>query len=155
MSQIRVQGSRVYAVVGAVVERLQCLKTIDFGSDSTGKMEITCLDESDTKSYLPGLTDPGDGSMGFDFNKANESHLKVIDWAQKKTEVTLIMAEPGNDTDIPKVENGEIKLPTNRTFWKCVGTLSSPAWKFEADTLVNCTVTLQRKTALVCIPATT
>ena len=155
MANIRVNGSRFYAVVGSVVQRLQCLKTIDFGSDSTGKIETTCLDDSDTKSYTPGLADPGDGSMGFDFDKANQSHLKIIDWAQNKTEMTIIVAEPGNDTDIPTVENGEIKLPTNRTFWKCVGTLSSPTWKFEADTLVNCTTTLQRKTALVCIPATT
>lgn len=155
MARINVQGSRFYAVVGSVVQRLQCLKTIDFGSDSTGKMEITCLDDTETKSYLPGLADPGDGSMGFDFDKANASHLKIIDWAQNKTEMTIIVAEPGNNTDIPTVENGEIKLPTNRTFWKCVGTLSSPVWKFEADTLANCTVTLQRKTALIAIPATT
>lgn len=154
MSHIRANGSRFFASDGKEIVRLVCLKTFDLGSDSTGKIETTCLDDSDTKSYIPGLADPGDGSFGFDINKDNASHLKILDWAERRTELTIIVAEPGNETDLPKIENGELKLPNNRTFWKCVATLANPVWKFEADTLVNCTVTLQRKTKVIHLPPT-
>lgn len=156
MAKIRVQGSRWFAFdpVAKTVTRLQCLKTFDSGSDSSGKIETTCLDEDESKSYLPGLSDPGEGSLGFDFDPEKPSHLQIIGWAQAKKELTIIWAEPKNDTDIPTVDNGALKLPTNRTFWQFDASLTAPVWKSEADALVNCTVTMQRKTSVKLIPAT-
>lgn len=157
MAKIKVQGSRWFAFdpETKTVTRLECLKTFDAGSDSAGKIETTCLDEEETKSYTPGLSDPGDGSLGFDFDTENASHLQIIKWAQAKKELTIIFAEPKNDTDIPTVDNGVLKLPTNRTFWQFDASLTTPVWKTEADALVNCTVTMQRKTANKLIPKTT
>lgn len=157
MATIKVNGSRWFAFdpETKTVIRLQCLKTFDPGSDSAGKIETTCLDEAETKSYIPGLSDPGEGSLGFDFDTENASHLQIIKWAQAKKELTIIWAEPKNDTDIPTLDNGVLTLPTNRTFWRFDASLTTPVWKAESDTLVNCTVTLQRKTAVQMIAKTT
>lgn len=157
MAKIKVNGSRWFAYDSETktVIRLQCLKTFDAGSDSAGKIETTCLDEAETKSYIPGLSDPGEGSLGFDFDTENASHLQIIKWAQAKKALTIIWAEPKNDTDIPTVADGVLKLPTNRTFWQFDASLTTPVWKADADTLVNCAVTIQRKTSVQLMSATT
>ncbi|MHA3078774.1 phage tail tube protein [Acinetobacter sp. ANC 5502] len=154
MAKLRVQGSRWWAFDGTTLIRLVCLKTFDPGSDSAGKIEITCLDEEETKSYIPGLSDPGDGSMGFDIDTENASHLQIVQWATEKKALTIIQG--GTDSQsIPTVTAGVLDaLPTDRTWWKFDASLTTPVWKFDADTLVNCTVTMQRKSATKWIPKT-
>lgn len=156
MAKMRVQGSRWWAFdkVTATLMRLECLKTFEPGSDSAGKIEDTCLDEEDTKSYLPGLTDLGEGSMGFDFDEENASHMQIYAWADAKKDLTIIQAAKGDQTIVPTVEDGELKIPNTRTFWRHEASLTSPAWKFDADGLVNCTVTLQRRAKTTFLPKT-
>lgn len=151
--KIKVQGSRFFAFDGETITRMGCLKTFDPGSDSTGKMEDTCLDEKDTKSYLPGLSDPGEGSLGFDINLKNPSHIKIINWATEKKELQIIVGSSGSEIE-PTVEDGKVLLPATRTWWTFDASLTTPVWKFEADTLVNCTVTMQRKTKTTFTPET-
>ncbi|MHA3081890.1 phage tail tube protein [Acinetobacter sp. ANC 5383] len=55
MAKLKVQGSRWWAFDGTTLIRLVCLKTFDPGSDSAGKIETTCLDDDETKTYIPGL----------------------------------------------------------------------------------------------------
>lgn len=153
MAKIRVQGSRFFAFDGTEVTRLESLKTIDPGSDSAGKIEITDLDEEESKSYIPGLSDPGDGSLGFDIDSEKPSHKKVVDWATTKKALTIMIGAPGSDS-IPTVTNGELTLPPDRTWWRWDASLTTPVWKFDPDTLVNCTVTMQRKSATKWIPKT-
>lgn len=154
MAKLRVQGSRWWAFDGTTLVRLVCLKTFDPGSDSAGKIEITCLDEEETKSYIPGLSDPGDGSLGFDIDTENASHLQIVQWATEKKALTIIQG--GTDSQsVPTVTAGVLDaLPTDRTWWQFKASLTTPVWKFDADTLVNCTVTMQRSSATTFIPAT-
>lgn len=143
--KIKVQGSRFFAFDGEKITRMQCLKTFDPGSDSTTKIDDTCLDEPDTKSSVPGLSDPGDGSLGFDIDTKNPSHLEIVEWANKKKSMTIIVGSPGEDTDVPIVEDGVLIFPKTRSWWVFDATLTTPVWKFDQDTLVNCTITMQRK----------
>lgn len=154
---VRVQGSRFWAYEpeSQTLIRLYCLTAFDPGSDSAGKIEDTCLDEANLKTYVPGLSDAGEGSLGFNFDLNNTSHAQILAWAESKVPLTIVMGEPKNDVDIPTVDAGALKLPTNRTFWKMDATLTNPVWKFEKDTLVNCTVTMQRKTTVQVVRATT
>lgn len=144
--KIKVQGSRFFAFDGEKITRMGCLKTFDPGSGSTTKIDDTCLDEPDTKSSTPGLEDPGDGSLGFDIDVKNPSHLEIVEWATAKKTMTIIVGSPGLDTEVPTVETGALILPKTRTWWVFDATLTTPVWKFEPDTLVNCTITMQRKT---------
>ena len=154
MAKLKVQGSRWWAFDGTKLIRLECLKTFDPGSDSAGKIETTCLDDEETKTYLPGLSDPGDGSMGFDIDTENASHLQIVQWATEKKALTIIHGAPGSDS-VPTVTAGVLDtLPTDRTWWRFEASLTTPVWKFDADTLVNCTVTMQRSSATTFIPAT-
>ena len=154
MAKLRVQGSRWWAFDGTELIQLTCLKTFDPGSDSAGKIETTTLDSEETKTYIPGLSDPGDGSMGFDIDTENASHLQIVQWATEKKALTIIHGAPGSDS-VPTVTAGVLDtLPTDRTWWRFEASLTTPVWKFDADTLVNCTVTMQRSSATTFIPAT-
>ncbi|MHA3052599.1 phage tail tube protein [Acinetobacter sp. ANC 4640] len=153
MAKIRVQGSRFFAFDGTTVTRLESLKTIDPGSDSASKLETTDLDEEESKSYIPGLSDPGDGSLGFDIDLEKPSHLKILNWATTKEKLTIMIGAPGSDS-IPTVTNGDLTLPADRTWWRWDASLTTPVWKFDPDTLVNCSITMQRASATKIIPKT-
>lgn len=153
MAKMRVQGSRFYAFDGINVVQLESLKTIDPGSDSAGKIETTDLDAEETKTYIPGLSDPGDGSLGFNLDLEKSSHLKIIEWATAKKALTIMIGAAGSASE-PTVAGGNLTLPTDRTWWKWDASLTTPVWKFDADTLVNCSVTMQRASATAFIPKT-
>lgn len=145
MAKTKVQGSRFWAFDGVTLERLNCLKTFDPGAGSTGKIDDTCLDEPDTKSSIPGLEDPGEGSLGFDIDDTNPSHLKIIQWAESKKELQIVVAA-SSGTGEPTIETDTLVFPQTRSFWTYKAILTTPVWKFDPDTLVNCGVTQQRKT---------
>ncbi|WP_151778756.1 phage tail tube protein [Acinetobacter bereziniae] len=151
MAKKKVQGSRFYAFDGTTLTRLDCLKTFDPGSDSVGKIDDTCLDEPDTKSSVPGLSDPGDGSLGFDIDTKNPSHLKIVNWANDKKELQIIVGA-SDSTIEPTIEDETVVFPTGRAWWHFQASLTTPVWKFDADTLVNCTVTMQRKSKTFFLP---
>ncbi|MDQ8951942.1 phage tail tube protein [Acinetobacter rudis] len=152
--KLKVQGSRFFAFDGENIKRMQCLKTFDPGSDSTTKIDDTCLDEPDTKSSVPGLSDPGDGSLGFDIDIKNPSHLEIVEWANQKKQLTIIVGSADSDA-VPTVEDGALIFPKTRTWWVFDATLTTPVWKFDQDTLVNCTITMQRKSKTDFKPETT
>ena len=78
MAEMRVQGTNVFAFDGAEITQLVCVTSIDLGSDSTSKIETTCLEEKSSKSYIPGLSDPGDGSLSIKLDLKNSSPLKRL-----------------------------------------------------------------------------
>lgn len=154
MAKLRVQGSRWWAFDGTELIQLTSLKTFDQGSDSAGKIETTTLDSEETKTYIPGLSNPGDGSLGFDIDTSNPSHLKIVQWATEKKALTIIQG--GTDSQaVPTVTGGVLSpLPAGRTWWQFDASFTTPVWKFDADTLVNCTVTMQRSSKTTFTPAT-
>lgn len=154
MANIPVQGSRVYAFDGTAITRLSCLKTIDLGGDSVTRIETTCLDEPDTKTYETGLSDPGQGSFGYDLDDENESHDKIEEWAIEKKKGLQFFIGSRDSTDAPTVTGGTVTLPTTRTWWSFMGGLSNAMPAFEADSNVAYTVNLERSTRVVRTPKT-
>lgn len=154
MADMKTQGTHAYAFDGTELLRLECLTSIDFGTDSTTRIENTCLDETQQKSYLNGLSDPGEGTLGFNVDIENASHLKLIEWAQEKKEGIQFFLGASDGTAPPTVTTGNVTLPTTRTWWSFTGGVSTPAFTFEADSLVGGTVTLQRSSVVVMTPKT-
>ena len=98
MAEMRVQGTNVFAFDGAEITQLVCVTSIDLGSDSTSKIETTCLEEKSSKSYIPGLSDPGDGSLSIKLDLKNSSHLKLIQWAQDRKELDFYIGASDGST---------------------------------------------------------
>lgn len=154
MADVRVQGTNVYAFDGTTITQLYCLTTIDLGSDSTTRIENTCLDEPNTKTYTTGLSDPAQGSLGFNLDTENESHLQLIDWAQAKKDGIEFYMGSSEGTAAPTATGGTVTLPATRSWWSFKGGISTPVPTFEADALVGYTVTLERSTTVAFTPKT-
>ena len=154
MANVRVQGTNVYAFDGTTITRLSCLTTIDLGSDSTTRIENTCLDEPNTKTYTTGLSDPAQGSLGFNLDPENASHLQLIEWAQDKKDGIEFYMGSSEGTAAPTATGGTVTLPATRSWWSFKGGLSTPVPTFEADALVGYTVTLERSTTVAFTPKT-
>lgn len=155
MAVIKSQGTEVYAVVGSQVTLLDCLTTIDLGSDSTNRIETTCLDERESKTYVSGLTDTAEASLGFNLDTANSSHLKLIEWAQSKKEGIMFYIGASDGTGAITASGSTVTKPTTRSWWEFEGGLSTPVPRFEADSLIGYTVSLQRSSSVVFTPKTT
>ncbi|ENR2980352.1 phage tail tube protein [Acinetobacter nosocomialis] len=151
MAVMRVQGTNVFIFDGTAITKAACINGIDLGSDSTSKIENTCLEETDSKGYLTGLNDPGDGSITFNLDPENDTHLKIIELAEDRAVLTMYLG--GSDgTGEPTVASGTVTLPTTRTFWSFQATLAPSTPTFEADSLVSYQITMQRKTGVKLIP---
>lgn len=154
MADVRVQGTNVYAFDGTTITQLLCLTTIDLGSDSTTRIENTCLDEPNTKTYVTGLSDPAQGSLGFNLDPENASHLQLIEWAQDKKDGIEFYMGSSEGTAAPTATGGIVTLPATRSWWSFKGGISTPVPTFEADALVGYTVTLERSTTVAFTPKT-
>lgn len=152
MAEIKTQGTHTYVFDGTEVVRLACLTGIDLGSDSTTRIENTCLDETQSKSYLNGLSDPAESSLTFNLDTDNESHLKLIEWATEKKEGLQFYVGASDGTDPITSSGTTVTVPTTRSWWTFTGGVSTPVPSFEADSLVGYTVTLQRSSVVVMVP---
>lgn len=155
MAEVRVQGTNVFAFDGTTITQLACLTAIDLGGDSTTRIDKTCLDEPTSKSYLTGLADPAQGSLGFNLDTENESHLQMIAWAEAKEDGLEFYIGSSEGTAAPTVTLGVLDtLPATRSWWSFKGGVSTPVPSFEADALVGYTVTLERETTVTFTPIT-
>ena len=109
---------------------------------------------SDGKSYLTGLADPAQGSLGFNLDTENESHLKMIEWAEDKKDGLQFYLGSSESTAAPTATGGVVTLPATRSWWSFKGGISTPVPSFEADALVGYTVTLERETTVAFTPKT-
>ena len=153
MAVIKTQGTNVYAVLDGEVTQLVCLTSIDLGSDSTNRIENTCLEATDTKSYVPGLSDPAEASLGFNIDTENASHLQLVEWANDKQEGVMFYVGASDGTGAITATPTETTVPTTRSWWVFEAGLTTPVPSFEADSLVGYTVTLQRSSAVGFTPA--
>lgn len=155
MAEVRVQGTNVFAFDGTTITQLACLTAIDLGGDSTTRIDKTCLDEPTSKSYLSGLADPAQGSLGFNLDTENESHLQMIAWAEAKEDGLEFYIGSSEGTEAPTATGGVLNpLPATRSWWSFKGGVSTPVPSFEADALVGYTVTLERETTVTFTPIT-
>ena len=143
MAELRTQGTNVFAFDGTDITQLVCVTGIDLGSDSTSKIETTCLEETKSKSYMPGLSDPGDGSLS----------IRLIQWAENRTELEFYIGA-SDSVAVPTVATNAVALPTGRSFWSFKGALTPAVPTFEADSIVGYQFTLQRSTGVTLTPST-
>lgn len=153
MAEMRVQGTNVFAFDGTEITQLICVTSIDLGSDSTSKIETTCLEEKSSKSYIPGLSDPGDGSLSIKLDLKNASHLKLIQWAQDRKELEFYIGASDGSAP-PTVAVDAVTLPATRSFWGYKAALTPAVPTFEADSIVGYQFTMQRSTGVTLTPKT-
>ncbi|RLL18008.1 phage tail tube protein [Acinetobacter chengduensis] len=148
--RIKVQGSHLfYHVAGAAtVERVQCAKELDLGTDSEEDIDVTCLDD-DEDNFDAGKVTPGDGSITIDMDDENSSHLKLLQLSKSKPRVkpTFFLGSSDSD-DPPTISGNTVTLPETRTWWVWTGYLKLATPTFPKGQFVNYAIPMKRTSSV-------
>ena len=141
------QGTHVWILHGdtPTLTKMDCIKALSLGDDSTTEISTTCLEEKTTATSDWGLTTPGEGSIQIDTDPKNLSHMKLLELAADRVEVGVYVG--WSDGDVPPTISGsDVALPTTRTWSSFRAILRKGSPVFDADALVNHTVPMKRQT---------
>lgn len=155
------QGTQIYLLVESetlpgekrIVE-IECATTFQPGEDTADKIDTTCL-KAKTKSFLDGLTTPGDGSFTINADPRMPSHLllkKLADGATADKKEPIMWAVGWSDgTDAPALNGNNTgwTLPTTRTWIEFKASVSAFPFDFTGNAVVatNCTINRSGDTA--------
>ena len=141
------QGTHVWILHGdtPTLTKMDCIKALSLGDDSTTEISTTCLEEKTTATSDWGLTTPGEGSIQIDTDPKNLSHMKLLELAADRAEVGVYVGWSDGDAP-PTISGSDITLPTTRTWSSFRAILRKGSPVFDADALVNHTVPMKRQT---------
>ena len=141
------QGTHVWILHGdtPTLTKMDCIKALALGDDSTTEISTTCLEEKTTATSDWGLTTPGEGSIQIDTDPKNATHMKLLELAADRAEVGVYVG--WSDGDVPPTITGSaVTLPEGRTWSSFRAILRKGSPVFDADALVNHTVPMKRQT---------
>ncbi|WP_218821826.1 phage tail tube protein, partial [Staphylococcus aureus] len=83
------QGTHVWILHGdtPTLTKMNCIKALALGDDSTTEISTTCLEEETTATSDWGLTTPGEGSIQIDTDPKNATHMTLLQLAAERAEV--------------------------------------------------------------------
>lgn len=141
------QGTHVWILHGdtPTLTKMDCIKALTLGDDSTTEINTTCLEEETTATSDWGLTTPGEGSIQIDTDPKNLSHMKLLELAADRAEVGVYVGWSDGDVP-PTITSSTVTLPTSRTWSSFRAILRKGSPVFDADALVNHTVPMKRQT---------
>lgn len=132
---------------GYEIMSLGCVTNIDPGADATDQIDTTCLSVRTTRTYEPGLTTPGAGSIGINADPNEASHLKLFELSKTKEVIGYAIGwSDGPATSVPTLNSAgnDFNLPTDRTWLTYRGYVSGFPFNFAQNTVVQTTVGIQR-----------
>lgn len=162
----RTQGTAVWAVVPHKTQtgkfellRIECALNFKAGTDSKEKHETTCLENEGSKSYMAGISDAGQASFDINLDPKQPSHVRLYELSKSGQEVEWVIGWSGKDKEavkniVPVLESatGVVNLPATRSWNKFKGYVEDFPFEWESNSIVKCTVSVQRTTAVEWIP---
>lgn len=141
------QGTHVWILHGSplTLTRMNCIKALVLGDDSTTEIATTCLEEETTATSDWGLTTPGEGSIQIDTDPKNATHMTLLQLAAERAEVGVYVGWSDGDAP-PEITGSAVTLPEGRTWSSFRAILRKGSPVFDADALVNHTVPMKRQT---------
>ena len=141
------QGTQVWILHGdtPTLTKMDCIKALSLGDDSTTEINTTCLEEGTTATSDWGLTTPGEGSIQINTDPKNLSHMKLLELAADRAEVGVYVGWSDGDAT-PTITGSDVTLPTGRTWSSFRAILRKGSPVFDVDALVNHTVPMKRQT---------
>lgn len=144
------QGTNVWIKHGDVptLTKMQCITSITLGDDSPTDIPNTCLEETDSATSMFGLNQPGEGSIVINTDPENESHLVLLQLANDLEGVEVYVGW-SDGTEPPTLATETVTLPTDRTWTAFTALLKDSSPTFEADSLVQHTISMKRQSKAV------
>lgn len=145
------QGTHVWILHGdtPTLTKMDCVKALALGDDSTTEISTTCLEEETTATSDWGLTTPGEGSIQIDTDPKNATHMTLLQLAAERAEVGVYVGWSDGE-GVPTVgAEDEVLMPATRTWSYFRAILRKGSAVFDADALVNHTVPMKRQTEVI------
>lgn len=148
MALLKTQGSTLFVVHGSDIIEMSEVTAIDFGADSDNKIDITSIEDVETKRYLSGLSDPSEATFSLNLDPANESHKKLLVLSEDRKD-GLMFALGFKDGKAPITGTATaLNLPTTRSYAYFSGSLGSSNIKVETNSVVKVDVKVTRSSAV-------
>lgn len=148
MALIKTQGSNLYVINGTEVLKISELVSIDFGSDSTNKIDITSLEDKETKRYLSGLSDPSEATFSVNLDPAKAEHKKILDLAKEKKDGLAFVIGFSDGTADVTGNASAITFPTTRTYAHFTGSMGASSLKSDIDSVWKVDFTITRSSSV-------
>lgn len=149
---IKTQGLGLWYVdpdVGTVME-VGCPTSIDPGSGSPDKIDVTCLNQTKVKQYVAGLEDTSEAKIGINADPSDPSHIALYAEYEKSPRSNLkfvIGWADGTTKPTFKAATKEWTLPNSRTWFGFDGEIATFPFNFEANSVVKTEITITRSGA--------
>ncbi len=130
-----------------ILQKLNCpigIEGIDGGQRN--KIDATCLDDTTDEKQITGLATPTDMSAPYNFDPSKTSHQCLPRLKASGTQIEFIVCFSDGEGE-PKIEDGKIIAPIDRTSWKFNAEISDNAIGVSNKDLVKGTLTLARSGA--------
>lgn len=141
---ILTQGTQLYFVDPAdnsIVE-VDCATTITGITAARSQIDVTCLNGT-SMQYEPGMPDPGQASVGINFDPSEPSHVRLHELYVAGTKVNWAVGW-SDGTAAPTANSaGELVLATSRTWVDWNGYISDLPFDFAINAVVASTMTIQ------------
>ncbi|MCK2183505.1 phage tail tube protein [Halomonas getboli] len=137
------------------ITKIECATTHNPGGNPASRLDDTCLESNDME-YKAGLRDPAEASIGVRPDPDMDSHYAMFLMSQMSPSpnTTLLVGWSDGPKDAdgkpatsghPTLDsNGEVDLPTNRTWLQYDGYFADFSFDFQTNALVSGTVPFQR-----------
>ncbi len=139
---IKTQGTNLYFIDSGAVKTMTCPTGITGLGGSRDQIETTCLNDTDDKTYVSGLGNPGQVSVPFVFD--NVADHKLLLALHDSGAVTDWMIGLSDGTTVPTIVSGQLSMATTRSAASFDAFVADINIDFATNEVVRGTMTLQR-----------
>lgn len=151
------QGTEIFAMVPTVADptifeilRVACPTSFSPGDESSDDIDDTCLDETDTRSNIPGLITPGEASLEINTDPSTASHVRLFQLKKNREKLSWFIgwSDGKSQPAIDAEEDLGFTLPSDRTWLVFKGAIGTFPFAFETNSVVKSAMTIKRSGAL-------
>lgn len=140
---IKTQGTNLFFVSSAAVKTLTCPTGITGLGGARDQIETTCLENTDDKTYLAGLGNPGQVSVPFVFDPS-AADQKLLYALHDSGEIINWMVGFSDGTAVPTIVSGVLTMASTRSAAQFSAFVSDVNIDVATNEIVRGTLTLQR-----------
>ena len=140
---IKTQGTNLFFISSAVVKTLTCPTGITGLGGARDQIETTCLENTDDKTYLAGLGNPGQVSVPFVFDPS-AADQKLLYALHDSGEIINWMVGFSDGTTAPTIVSGVLTMASTRSAAQFSAFVSDVNIDVATNEIVRGTLTLQR-----------
>lgn len=148
---IKSQGTELYFVdtdTNDTVRRVVCATSISGLGGARDQIDTSCLDNTEDRTFVGGLGNPGQVTVGFNVHKDEVAHEALLDLKAEGTEVSWGIYSSDNDTAPVANTAGTLQSVTGRASAIFTGYVADVNIDIAANDIWKGTITIQRSGAV-------